>query len=61
MSAIEPAGGFGIFPAAEHATSGDQSMDITQQQEMWDNFKRLLITGSVTVIIVLALMAAFLT
>lgn len=36
-------------------------MDISQQREMWANFKRLLVAGTVTVIVVLALMAAFLT
>lgn len=38
-------------------TSG--GMDIRQQQEMWRNFKRLTIWSSGIIIVVLALLAAF--
>ncbi len=35
-------------------------MDISAQQETWNNFKKLMTWSTVTVVIVLSLMALFL-
>jgi heme/copper-type cytochrome/quinol oxidase subunit 2 len=48
----------GVGMAASHKRAG--GMDISQAQQMWGTFSRMMVVGISLVVVILALMAIFL-